>query len=105
MAELRNISIDVILRNPEILRNRALKEVQDILGTVRESWRVERLRKGASQGKGWVLREYTRNGRETGRMIRYHPGGGHHGPGPYWRAISFNVKSPIIPAKPPLEGG
>ena len=36
---------------------------------------------------GLVLREYVQD-RPTGRSLRWHPGGGHHGPEPYWRVTS-----------------
>ena len=98
MSERRIDSVEDILTDPELLRNKTLREVQGLLGATPANWRVERLRRGGSKGKGWVLREYTRNSNETGRMIRYHPGGGRHGPGPYWRVMNFGVKSPIIPA-------
>ena len=76
MLERRIDSVEDILTDPELLRNKTLREVQGLLGATPANWRVERLRRGGSKGKGWVLREYTRNGNETGRMIRYHPGGG-----------------------------
>ena len=98
MSERRIDSVEDILTDPELLRNKTLRELQGLLGATPTNWRVERLRRGGSKGKGWVLREYTRNGNETGRMIRYHPGGGRHGPGPYWRVMNSSVKSPIIPA-------
>lgn len=97
MLERNNDSVEDILTDPELLRNKTLKEVQKLLGATPANWRVESLRRGGSKGKGWVLREYTRSGNETGRMIRYHPGGGRHGPEPYWRVMNSGVKSPIIP--------
>src|SRR4030095_6352861 len=47
-------------------------------------WKGETLGRGAHRGQGWVLREYTPQGYPTGRVIRWHPGGGHHEPEPYW---------------------
>ena len=98
MSERRIDSVEDILTDPELLRNKTLEEVQGPLDGGLENWRVEGLRRGDSKGKGWVLREYTRNGNETGRMIRYHPGGGRHGPEPYRRVMNSGVKSLIIPA-------
>jgi hypothetical protein len=51
-------------------------------------WRAERLGQGSHKGQGWVLREYTFDGKPTGRLIRWHPGGGIHGPDPSWRVCS-----------------
>ena len=92
MANRSGRSAEDILANPDLLRNRTLEEVQESLARTPESWRTERLSRGGSKGKGWVLREYSARGDETGRMIRYHPGGGRHGPQPYWRVMNFNVK-------------
>lgn len=61
-------------------------------------WRAETLGRGAHRGQGYVLREYTTRGDPTGRMIQWHPGGGHHGPDPYWRVRGGEGGiSPIIP--------
>jgi hypothetical protein len=37
------------------------------------------------------LQRYRReviDGKETGRQIQFHPGGGHHGPDSYWKVSS-----------------
>ncbi len=61
-------------------------------------WRVEGLGQGSKAGQGWLLRQYSAGGTPTGRMIRWHPGGGRHGPQPYWRVTSGEGgKSGIIP--------
>ena len=105
MPERRILSVEDILMDSELLRNKTPEEIEEFLGGVPENWRVERLRRGSRKGKGWVLREYTEYGKETGRMIRYHPGGGRHGPEPYWRVMNSGVKSPIIPASTKLDRG
>lgn len=51
-------------------------------------WRVQTLGKGSRKGEGFVFRQHTEAGNPTGTMIRWHPGGGHHGPDPYWRVIN-----------------
>jgi hypothetical protein len=61
---------------PEDLLNR--------LGGVPQGWREARLGQGSHAGQGWKLEEVTPDGRLTGRQIRWHPGGGRHGPDPYW---------------------
>jgi hypothetical protein len=92
-------SINDVLANPQLLNGKTAAEVQAVLGKT-PGWSVETLGKGAHQGQGWVLREYNAAGNQTGRMLRWHPGGGHHGPNPYWRVNTHNTKSPIIPAGP-----
>ncbi|MBI1928875.1 hypothetical protein HYR99_32100 [Candidatus Poribacteria bacterium] len=51
-------------------------------------WKLESMRQGDHSGEGYILREYHENGRETGRMIQWHPGGGHHGLQPYYKVSS-----------------
>ncbi len=80
--------------------------LEDVLGRLQwdSAWSVETLRRGSSAGSGWVLREYDKGGLATGRMLRWHPGGGHHGRGPYWRATSPELgRSPVIPAARPSD--
>ncbi|WP_223779371.1 hypothetical protein [Streptomyces sp. 135] len=56
-----------------------------------KGWREEGLGgQSRSKGKGWVIREYNERGGTTGRMLRWHPGGGHHGDGAYWGAVGYN---------------
>jgi hypothetical protein len=70
--------------------------VEGLLGDS-PGWRVATLGRGSHQGQGWVLREYDDAGNPTGRVIRWHPGGGQHGPDPYWRVSSpTGGKSGII---------
>src|SRR6185437_10275191 len=91
-------SIHTFLRN--LLEGMNPAEVEKAIGDT-PGWRVETLGDGTHEGQGWLLREYHGNGEATGRMIRWHPGGGRHGPNPYWRVTSpLGGKSPIIPAGP-----
>lgn len=76
-----------IFKNPHSLEGKTPKEVGDTVGSA-PGWRIETLGKGSREGQGWVLRQYTEDGETTGRMLRWHPGGGHHGPDPYWRVVS-----------------
>jgi len=93
------LTIESILRDPQQLAGRSPEEVETALGSLPSTWRVERLGQGSQQGQGWMLREYSENGQITGRNIRWHPGGGHHGPDPYWRVGSPEFgTSPEIPA-------
>lgn len=75
---------------PSVLRGGVLPEQVRPFFEGREGWRQGSLGRGDHAGSGWVVREYTARGDETGRMLRWHPGGGHHGPGPYWRVVGRN---------------
>ena len=89
-------SVGDVLSNPKVLRGKTPAQVETTIGKT-PGWKVESLGKGSRAGEGWVLREYTPQGNPTGRMIRWHPGGGHHGPEPYWRVTSGEGgKSDII---------
>lgn len=58
------------------------------IGGVPDGWRVTTLGQGGHAGQGWKLEEVDANGNLTGRQIRWHPGGGRHGPDPYWTFTS-----------------
>jgi len=77
-------SVEEIIENPNVLAGKTPAEIEGAISKT-PGWKVERLGKGSHEGTGWVFREYTERGDPTGRMIRWHPGGGHHGPAPYWR--------------------
>jgi len=74
-------TLDDIFENPLVLEDLSPIQVERKVGRT-PGWRVETLRKGNKEGEGWVLREYGPKGEPTGRMLRWHPGGGHHGPYP-----------------------
>jgi RHS repeat-associated protein len=87
-------SVDDVMGNPQILQNVSLDALRSRVGTP-EGWAWTRSFRGENAGKGWALREW--GGSDwTGRQIRWHPGGGRHGPNPYWRVTTHNEKSPII---------
>ena len=93
------IDIEEVLANPEILRG-----LPPGTGTVQPGpgWREEGLGQGEHKGQGWLLRQYAEAGAPTGRVIRWHPGGGRHGPNPYWIVSSGEGgKSPRIPGGRP----
>ena len=93
-------SVEDVLANPALLRGQGPASVRATLGES-PGWQEQVLRRGAHAGQGWVLREYDANGNLTGRLIRWHPGGGHHGDFPYWRVSSpEGGKSDIIPSGP-----
>jgi len=93
-TELRKVgsvleSVDDVMANPSLLKGQQPKVVESALkGT--PSWQVEKLGRGSQVGNGWVFRQYTPAGNPTGQQLRWHPGGGHHGPDPYWRVIGPN---------------
>jgi hypothetical protein len=90
-------NVDEILANPSLLSGLRPEDVIRMLGGRAPSgWQIETLGRGAHKGQGWVLRQYTTQGNPTGRQLRWHPGGGHHGPESYWRVIDANAKSGII---------
>ncbi len=76
-----------VLADPELLTGKTPAEVEQEIGG-HPDWRIESLRRGSRRGRGWVLREYDLAGNPTGNVIRWHPGGGRHGPDPYWRVSS-----------------
>jgi hypothetical protein len=93
-------TVNDVLRNPSLLTGKGPAEIQAIIGKT-PGWEVETLGQGTHAGQGWVLREYNAAGDTTGRLIRWHPGGGRHGPDPYWRVSSGpGGKSGIIPGGP-----
>lgn len=63
-------------------------EFLEQIGGVPKGWRVTTLGQGGHAGQGWKLEEVDANGNLTGRQIRWHPGGGRHGPDPYWTFTS-----------------
>lgn len=75
-----------VLANPRLLAGKTPSEVEPILAGT-PGWRKEALGRGNHSGQGWVLRHYNDRGNPTGPHLRWHPGGGHHGPEPYWRVI------------------
>ena len=82
-------SVDDVMTNPRLLVGKSPAQVESMIGRT-PGWQVETLGKGSRQGQGWVLRQYNDAGNPTGPQIRWHPGGGHHGPDPYWRVVGPN---------------
>ena len=90
-------TVDDVIANPSLLRGLQPQDVMlRLQGRVPEGWAVETLGKGAHKGQGWMLRHYTSAGHPTGLQVRWHPGGGHHGPGAYWRVVGPNGSSGVI---------
>ena len=95
-------TVDDLFDDPQLLSGRLPAEVDAILGRP-PGWRAERLARGSRAGRGWVFREYGPGGAPTGRMIQWHPGGGHHGPDPYWKISS--PRGGVIRVGPQFGGG
>lgn len=85
-----NETIEEIIKNPDSLKGKSPQEVEALVKDAK-NWRVETLRHGGKRGQGWVLREYGANGQETGRLIKWHPGGA-------IMVLSPTGKSPVLPA-------
>lgn len=81
-------SIDDIIANPNLLKGKGPAQIEGLVGKT-PGWKIEKLGKGKHKGMGMILREYGDKG-PTGRMIQWHPGGGHHGSQPYWKVSSGN---------------
>ncbi|MES2275315.1 MAG: DUF6443 domain-containing protein [Bacteroidota bacterium] len=93
------LTVDEVMDNPNALRGRTPENVEQRIGQT-ENWKVEKLGKGSKKGQGWVLREYNGNGQPTGRVMRWHPGGGHHGPDPYYKVSNGSTTSGEIRPAP-----
>ncbi|MEX0781159.1 MAG: hypothetical protein WD557_00805 [Dehalococcoidia bacterium] len=81
------LSVDDVFENPAVLSGLTPDDFDDFANWG-PLWRVEKLGQGVKEGLGWLLREYNARGIMTGRLIYWHPGGGHHGKQPYWRVAS-----------------
>jgi RHS repeat-associated protein len=83
------VEIEGIFANPEALGEINTPKGATELGEVlqKEGWDVGSLGKGGHKGQGMRAIEY-KNGVKTDRMIQWHPGGGHHGPGSYYKVSS-----------------
>ena len=78
--------MDDIFKNPRLLEEMTPQQVRELAQT--EGWQIDVLRRGSQMGKGLIVREIDDSGKLTGRMIQWHPGGGHHGVNPYWKVSS-----------------
>lgn len=87
--------INDLFEDPWQLDGKGPGDISDVTNWAEQNgWKVETLGRGSHQGDGFILRQYGSNGKPTGRMIQWHPGGGHHGPDPYWK-LSDPLKGTI----------
>jgi RHS repeat-associated protein len=64
------------------------QKAQDIIKRLKGmGWAETPMQKGQHAGQGMILWDME-NGQKTGRLLEWHPGGGHHGPDPYWKFSS-----------------
>lgn len=81
-------SIEDIFVDPNLLDPHGTPhDLQQIIVKAQRTgnWEIGTLRRG----NGWAFRELTVDGTNyTGRSVYWHPGGGHHGPEPYWKVSS-----------------
>jgi RHS repeat-associated protein len=89
LAEELGVDLDSLFEDPERLLNMTPEELRQLIFELQQDqWRIGTLSRGGHVGEGLVMRETDAAGRLTGRMIQFHPGGGHHGPIPYWKVSS-----------------
>jgi len=77
-----------IFSSPRQLVGKSLSEIKALVGDVEAPWVEGALGKGTHAGQGWTVRELSQSGEYTDRYLQWHPGGGRHGPAPYWKVSS-----------------
>jgi RHS repeat-associated protein len=82
--------VEEIFKNPKALEKFLNEAHAGALGDLLKGlgWDVGALKKGSHAGQGMRALEINADGKMTGRLISWHPGGGHHGPSPYWKVSS-----------------
>lgn len=81
--------VAAVLKNPNLLNALSSAQLRLFMFRLQQNgWRLGTLGKGSHKGMGMIIRETDATGKLTGRMIQYHPGGGHHGAQAYWKASS-----------------
>ena len=81
-------NLNSLFSDPSQLNNASLADVKRTLKSLPSRFERGTLRTGSQAGNGWTLREKLPNGNLTDRYLQWHPGGGHHGPNPYWKICS-----------------
>ncbi len=81
-------NVEDIFSDPYLLDGNIPDEIRELVKGD-PNWVIDALTKGTHAGTGQILREIDLlTGNLTGRNIQWHPGGGHHGPTPYWKVSS-----------------
>jgi hypothetical protein len=51
-----------------------------------EGWFIGKMAQGTHAGQGFMFRQCVPGRTDwNGNVVEWHPGGGHHGPEPYWK--------------------
>ncbi len=90
--------LDDIFANPDQLAGKGLGEVKTAIGAVDSPWVEGTLGKGTHAGPGWTVRESLPGGGFSDRYLQWHPGGGRHGPDPYWKVSSAKAGTQRFPS-------
>jgi RHS repeat-associated protein len=77
-------SVDDAFANPQSLNGKTPAEVRAVFQD--EGWTEAPLSRTDAAGTKFF--ETNSDGNRTGRMVQWHPGGGHHGEDPYWKVSS-----------------
>jgi RHS repeat-associated protein len=82
--------VEEIFSNPKVLEKFLSEAHAGALGDIFRGlgWDVGTLGKGSHAGQGMRALEMNAEGKMTGKAVSWHPGGGHHGPSPYWKVSS-----------------
>lgn len=86
--------LDGIFDDPSHLVGKSLTGIKALIGNLKAPWVEGTLGKGAHTGQGWTVRESSAGGEYTDRYLQWHPGGGRHGPDPYWK-VSSGVRGTV----------
>ena len=82
-------SLSEIVDDPYLLAGKDASYLPELEAMAEEEgWEIGKLLDGAHAGQGYTFREIHANENPTGRVIFFHPGGGHHGPLAYWKVSS-----------------
>lgn len=86
-SDTKPSSINDIFNNPSSVQNMTPQEVAQLAAD--DGWTQGTLGRGSHEGQGFTFREPNAKGTGwTGRYLQWHPGGGQHGPRPYWKVSS-----------------
>jgi len=84
-----NVTMQDILNDPWILEDKHMTPEEVELIAARDGWVQGKLLHGTHEGQGYTWR--VRNDADTDftdKFVEWHPGGGRHGPEPYWKVSS-----------------
>lgn len=77
-----NRFVNWLVQNPSFLNGKAPWQIAPFVRNA-PNWQTGQLLQGSHKGQGWTIRHW-QGSAPTGAQLRWHPGGGHHGPSPYW---------------------